>query len=71
MTRSMYLLYGVKFNSEIDIVQFIFSQCVVNPFKQKLSLHKKVEKQMKRMTAPMKKDYLVCNLHIVQLQGKV
>ena len=32
---------------EIDVVQFIFTQCVVYSFKQKLSLHKKVEKQMK------------------------
>ena len=35
------LLYGVKFNSEIDIIQFIFTRCVVYPFKQKMSLQKK------------------------------
>jgi hypothetical protein len=38
------LLYGVKFNGEINIVQFIFTRCVVYSFEQKLSLHKKVEK---------------------------
>ena len=38
------LLYGVNFNSEIDIVQFIFTRCVVYSFEQKLSLHKKIEK---------------------------
>ena len=50
-----YVSYGVKFNGEIDIVQFIFTQFVVYFFEQKVSLHKKVEKQMKGMTAPMKK----------------
>ena len=38
------LLYDVKFNGEIDIVQFIFTQCVAYSLQQKLSLHKKVEK---------------------------
>ena len=38
------LLYAVKFNGEIDIVQFIFTRCVVYYLEQKLSLHKKVEK---------------------------
>ena len=38
------LLYGDKFNGEIDIVQFIFTRCVVYSFEQKLSLHKNVEK---------------------------
>jgi hypothetical protein len=31
------LLYDVKFNGEIDIVQFIFTQCVVYSLEQKLS----------------------------------
>ena len=38
------LLYVVKFKGEIDIVQFIFTRCVVYSFEQKLSLHKKDEK---------------------------
>ena len=38
------LLYGVKFNGEIDIVQFIFTRYVVYSLKWKFSLHKKVEK---------------------------
>jgi hypothetical protein len=33
------LLYGVKFNGEIDIVQFIFTRCVVYSLEQKLSLN--------------------------------
>ena len=34
----------VKFNGEIEIVQFIFTRYVVYTSEQKLSLHKKVEK---------------------------
>jgi hypothetical protein len=37
------LLYGVKFNSEIDILQFIVTQCVVYSLEQKLFLHKKLK----------------------------
>ena len=37
----------VKFNGEIDIVQFIFTQCVIYSLEKKISLHKKVEKYMK------------------------
>ena len=51
----VHVLYGVKFNGEIDIVQFIFTPCVVYSFEQKLSLNEKVEKEMKGMTAPIQK----------------
>ena len=50
-----YTIYSVKFNSERAIVQFIFAQCLVYSFEQKLSLDKKVENQIKGMTVPMKK----------------
>ena len=32
------LLYGLKFNGEMDIVQFIFIQCVVYSLEQKIVL---------------------------------
>ena len=38
------LLYGIKFNGEIDIIQFIITRFVVYSLEQKLSLHIKVEK---------------------------
>ena len=35
-TSMYYLSYGVKFNGEIDIVQFIFTLCVVYTFSEYL-----------------------------------
>ena len=49
-------MYSVKFNGEIDIVQFVFTRCVeVYSIKNCLSI-----KKLKEM--PYEKDYLVCNL---------
>ena len=57
-----------QIHSEIDILKFIFTRCVVYSFKQKLSW-----KISERNDCPYEKDYLVCNLpnksklHIIQL----
>ena len=47
MSHVYFTILCVKFNGEIDMVQFIFTQCVAYSLGQKLSLHKKVEKEMK------------------------
>ena len=66
------LLYGVKFNGEIDIVQFIFTRCVVYSFSEYFFLL--FHSTTKNINDCLyEKDYLVCNLpnksklHIVQL----
>ena len=45
-----HVYFIIKFNSEINIVQFIFTWCVPYSLEQKLSLHKKVE-QLRNLLA--------------------
>jgi hypothetical protein len=52
----MYFLYGVKFNGEIDLVQFIFIQCVVYFFRTKIVFTLKVNE---RNECPYEKDCLL------------
>ena len=63
-------LYGVKFNGEIDILQF---DCVVYSFSENFFCRCFVQLQKISMTASIKKkDYLICDLpnksrlHILQ-----
>ena len=55
------LLYGDKFNGEIDIVQFIFTRCVVYSFSEYFFLL--FHSTTKNINDCLyEKDYLVCNL---------
>ena len=66
------LLYGVKFNGDIDIVQFIFTRCVVYSFSEYFFVVVSFNYN-KYHNCLYEKGYLVCNLpkksklHIVKL----
>ena len=51
------LLHGVWLYGEIHIAQFIFTWCVLYSLEQKLSLRKKVEKEIKEINYPILMSY--------------